>query len=132
MEERNKSMRGANNVVNLRRVASEAAYQEAKKTFPPGCPLCRMEAIKEFKYWKIIVNEYPYDRIATMHHMLVPLRHVVERELTADERQECVDIKLGYIGDTYEKMLEPSRMRHNIHDHYHLHLMNLHDIFYND
>lgn len=33
-------------------------------------------AIKEFKYFKIIVAAYPHDRIAAVHHLLVPKRKI--------------------------------------------------------
>jgi len=40
-------------------------------------------------YWRIISNGYPYDAIAEVHHMLIPVRQVAEEgQLTIEEWQE--------------------------------------------
>ena len=49
--------------------------------------------IEVTEYWKIIPNQYPYDAIAEVHHLLVPVRKVVnELDLNVMERvhlDEC-------------------------------------------
>jgi hypothetical protein len=33
-------------------------------------------SIKDYQYWRIIENKFPYDTIAETHHMLVPRRQI--------------------------------------------------------
>ncbi len=87
------------------------------------CPLCRIEPIKQFVYWKVIPNEYPYDLIAETHHMVVPLRHVAEAELTEEEKKELYQIKNSYINEHYEYVLEATHKQKSVPAHFHLHLM---------
>lgn len=59
-------------------------YLKNKKSTLDGLPL-----IKKFKYWKLVKNEYPYDRIATRHDMLIPLRDFSSfQEVNPKERAE--------------------------------------------
>lgn len=90
-----------------------------------GCPLCGAPALKEFSYWKIVSNLYPYDRIAKRHDMIVPLRHVREPELTIEERAELDRIKEEYVHENYDYMLESTHKRKSIPQHFHLHLIDI-------
>jgi diadenosine tetraphosphate (Ap4A) HIT family hydrolase len=100
-------------------------YEEHKKDghLERGCPLCATEAIEQFKYWKIITNKFPYDRVSEVHHMMVPNRHVTEYELTKEEKAELLEIKHAYINDTYIFMLEAMQRHKSIPAHFHLHLI---------
>jgi hypothetical protein len=100
-------------------------YEEHKKDghLERGCPLCATEAIEQFKYWKIITNKFPYDRVSEVHHMMVPNRHVTEYELTEEEKAELLEIKHAYINDTYIFMLEAMQRHKSIPAHFHLHLI---------
>lgn len=40
-----------------------------------GCPLCRKSPLKQFMFWKIVANDFPYEKIAQTHDMLLPVRH---------------------------------------------------------
>ena len=75
-----------------------AAYKARKEKglFKNGCPICLREPIEVFKHWKVIENHFPYDKIAKVHHMIAPKRHVVETELTEDERAELITLKHMY------------------------------------
>jgi len=88
-----------------------------------GCPLCSNEPLKTFKYWKVIVNDFPYDKVAQRHHMLVPLRHVAEGELTEDEKHELFDLKPTYLNDEYQFIIEATHKTKSIPSHFHLHLI---------
>ncbi|MCE9548852.1 hypothetical protein K8Q98_00400, partial [Candidatus Nomurabacteria bacterium] len=66
------------------------------------CGLCDDNSIKEFNYWKIIDNLFPYDSVAKVHHMIIPKRHVVEDELNEEEKNELKEIKMGYINQEYD------------------------------
>lgn len=91
------------------------------------CPLCRIEPTKTFTYWKIIPNEFPYDRVTDTHDMIVPLRHTAETELTHEERAELTTIQRGYVADTYQYMLEAMKNFRSVPAHYHIHLITLKD-----
>lgn len=60
---------------SLRWAASNEKYIRAGKR---GLfrELWQMPPIKEFKYFTIISNDFPHDRIADVHHMLIPKRIV--------------------------------------------------------
>lgn len=91
-----------------------------------GCPLCGETAIDEFTYWRVIQNNFPYDTIAAVHHMLVPKRHVTERELAPEEQAELFTIKNDHLG-AYDYILEATPARKSLPAHFHLHLIILKD-----
>ncbi len=86
-----------------------------------ACFLCTAKPLKEFKYWKILLNNFPYDKIAETHHMIMPLRHVIDREITKEEWQELLDIRAGYIEENYDFILDA--VTKSIPLHFHLHLI---------
>lgn len=90
------------------------------------CFLCGvgMKIVTEYKHWYICENDFPYDRVATKHHMLVPREHVaVEERLSQDARFELIKIfweldrKSGY--DAIMRNFERAQS-HTAHLHYHL------------
>ncbi len=91
----------------LRSVEGSARYRAYRECgeLSRGCPLCDGEAIKEFRFWKVMQNRFPYDKIASTHHMLLPLQHTTDLELTNEERQELQTIKAGYVQE-YDYMIE--------------------------
>ncbi len=109
----------------LRTPETEAAYTAHKKAggLTHGCVLCKSDSVKEFTSWRIIENQYPYDLVAKVHHMILPKRHVPLEEVSPEEWQEYQDIKASYIQDTYEFFIEPSTARRSIPEHWHLHLL---------
>ncbi len=96
----------------------------------PGAPcvLCTREPLKRFKYWKIVFNEFPYDRIATRHDMLVPLRHASGAELNDAERAELEVIKQGYAYKEYRFIIEVGQTK-SMPSHFHLHLLEIKERF---
>jgi hypothetical protein len=87
-----------------------------------GCVLCSAAALKTFTYWKIIDNDFPYDLIASTHHMLVPLRHAREQELTEAEWAEFFDIKHSAL-QSYELLMESTEREKSVPAHHHVHLI---------
>ena len=86
------------------------------------CPLCReRKTIKKFKYWRIIENDFPYDKIAKIHHMVVPFRHISECKLNKKELNEFRKIKQKYIAKNYDHISKG--MAKSIPNHFHLHLI---------
>lgn len=92
-----------------------------------GCNLCGAVLIAEFENWRIIQNDFPYDRIAKTHHMIVPKRHVEEAEISEEGWQEYRELKSGYINDNYEYIFESTNHRKSIPAHFHLHLLETKD-----
>ena len=91
-----------------------------------GCALCNRKAIKAFKHWKIIKNDFPYDKIAKEHHMIVPLRHITEDSLSEKELSELQKIKKGFIvKNNYHYIMEGTKHAQTQPEHFHLHLIKL-------
>ena len=110
---------------SLRTPEGKKIYQdhlEAQKPSDP-CALCAKGALKDFAFWKVTDNSFPYDKIAKTHHMLVPRRHVSEKELSREELEELRSIKDSYINEGYDWIIEATRRSKSIPDHFHLHLI---------
>lgn len=91
--------------------------------FKTACALCSREPVRTYTHWKLIENKFPYDLMAGTHHMLVPLRHAPEIELTKEEQTEFLDIKYSDdIQHTYDNFIESTHRTRSIH-HFHLHLV---------
>lgn len=108
----------------LRTEDLERSYQEFRKTdtFNDGCVLCKEEPLKLFTHWKIIIAKFPYNRIANMHHMIVPIKHKKEVDLSAEEQQELAHIKESELND-YDFLMEPTHKGKSIPNHFHIHLI---------
>ncbi|HLP86771.1 MAG TPA: hypothetical protein VK153_02750 [Candidatus Paceibacterota bacterium] len=103
---------------------NEKKYREHMKNKTDKCPLCDRVGFKKFKYWKIIENKFPYDKIAKEHHMLVPIRHVIEDVLNNKELMEFKKIKNDFIKNSdYDYILETNNSRKTHPFHFHLHLI---------
>ena len=110
---------------SLRSLAGKTKYQEYLKAniTTSECPLCERRELKKFQYWKIVENIFPYDLIAQTHHMIVPLRHVIEVELTEEELKELGIIKKNLIENEYDYIIEATAKNKSIAKHFHLHLL---------
>ena len=87
------------------------------------CILCKKDSIAEFEHWRIIINDFPYDRIAKVHHMVIPKRHVSEDSISFEEWNELALLKGGYISDNYDYIIEAAHRNKSIPGHFHLHLI---------
>jgi hypothetical protein len=90
---------------------------------PEGCAICAKEPILKFKYWKIIENSFPYDRISTLHHMIAPLRHTKFGDINQVELDELKEIRDNEIDKTYGCIIESTSLTQSIPKHFHLHLI---------
>lgn len=88
------------------------------------CIYCEKELlIKEFKYWMVLENRFPYDKIAEISHMLAPKRHVSgEENLSTQEKDELLEIKKNHL-ENYSVIIESTPNATTRPDHYHLHLL---------
>lgn len=111
-------------MASFRTKKSEEKYYKHLKNKKGGCPMCDRSGLKTFKYWKIIKNRFPYDRIAKKHNMLVPIRHVVEDDLNQKELIEFKKIKNSFLKDSdYDYIMEASPKIKSMPTHFHLHLI---------
>jgi len=80
-------------MTSLRTSEMKEKYQEYKRKNLPNdiCPLCEKTALKKFKYWKITNNDFPYDLVASTHHMVISIRHVSETGLN---KKELIDTQI--------------------------------------
>jgi hypothetical protein len=110
---------------SLRTSEGSKKYQEylQNETSENICPLCDKESLKDFPFWKLVENSFPYDQIAKIHHMLVSARHVSEEELTGEELEELSMIKKTFINSEYDWIIEPTYKNKSIPGHFHLHLI---------
>lgn len=115
----------ATSMGTMRTPQTEAAYKAYidEGGLAAGCVLCAKPALKEFRSWKIIKNDFPYDKIAMQHDMIIPLRHAAQDEVTNEEWQELNEIKESYIHPTYEWMMEATNIKKSIPSHFHIHLV---------
>ena len=111
--------------MSLRTPESQAIYKKHIQDggLKNGCPLCAHEPRTLFRFWKIMPNKFPYDKIAEKHDMLVPLRHVTESEFTSEEIKELKEIKDDYLNTNYEYIIEAAHKNKTIPAHFHLHLL---------
>lgn len=109
---------------DLRSEECSQRYKECRASNPFGgaCALCAKTSTKTFAYWKIVPNDFPYDRIADVHEMIVPLRHVTENELSQEELAEYKIIKQEHLQE-YDYILEGTHKTKSIPEHFHLHLI---------
>ncbi len=84
-------------------------------------------AIKKFKYWIIVENNFPYDAIAEISHLLFTRREVAFnwKLLTKDEREELIEIKSEYLSKHYDTVFENLPSIQSAPGHFHLQLLKL-------
>lgn len=112
----------------MARLRTEEGEERYKKLIDTGflngsCKLCEAPSVKDFTRWRIIRNEFPYDRIAKIHDMIIPKRHVTENNLSTEEKKEYGEIKASHVEGTYEYIIEPTLKLKSIPEHFHLHLI---------
>lgn len=81
----------------------------------------------QFKYWKIVENEFPYDAIASVNHMLVLKRKEKFdwRLLSEQELLEYRDLQYGYIQEKYDVIYENLPASQTVPGRFHIHLLKL-------
>ena len=87
------------------------------------CYLCEAEPIETFTHWKLIPNEFPYDRVAGKHHMLIPKRHTAGKDLTGLEEKELEELKATVLNGPYNYFLQTFTKQMSIPQHLHYHLL---------
>lgn len=105
--------------------ATEARLQHFidERHLEDGCALCLTETIQQFTYWRIVKNDFPYDAVASLHHMLLPMRHTDGEDLSFEETEELRELKKSILNDDYDILLECLPKAKSIPKHFHLHLL---------
>lgn len=109
----------------LRSEAVELKYAEHKKRQGNKYNMFNFPKVKEYKFWIIVENEFPYDKVAEVHHLLIPKRKFAnESEMKNEEYEELMAIKkeVSDLG-VYSSISENLHKERTILDHYHLHLI---------
>ena len=119
-----------NKFITLRTEETENRYRLAKaNNKSTDCRLCSIESALNFprlNLWRIITNEYPYDKIAEASWMLVSGRHVSSWEaLTEDERSEYYEFRKVAGGYGINIFMWSTSVTQSIPMHYHEHLLSL-------
>lgn len=84
--------------------------------------------LKEFKYWKIVPNDFPYDAIADINHMIFPKRDFkFDWSLMNNEERDELDYlkNKGYIAEHYDVVYENLPSGQTMPGRFHLHLLKL-------
>lgn len=110
--------------INTKLRTPECWYDYQTREPSDECFLCDIETLECFMYWFICENQYPYDNVATTHHMLAPIRHVAhEKDLTKFEKRE-LELILNRLNDAgnYDCIMRNFTVgqSHKSHLHYHL------------
>lgn len=81
--------------------------------------------VKEFKYWVIVENEFPYDAVATTSHMISTKREISLdwKMLNKEEKNEFEEIKNTYLVEHYDAIWENLPKGQTVPGHFHLHLI---------
>ncbi len=111
--------------MTLRTEHTQRRYDDFRTRKVAGdCYLCRGETVREYRYWRILENEYPYDRIADTHHIVALKRHAPEHEMTAEERTEYERVRRD-LHTRYDMLFENTVRKKSIPGHHHLHAITL-------
>jgi len=97
-------------------------YRAWRKQNPEIDSLFHKEKIKNWEYWYLSKNDFPYDLLAEKHDLLIPKRLFGELgDATEKELGELALIK-KQLSPIYEVFLETSvDLSRSIKRHYHLH-----------
>jgi len=109
----------------LRKPETWERYQNAPK-YPVGflSDPDYVTIVKEFDYWVIVENDYPYDAITDTHHMLVPRDVYTSFEDVSDAAAEELDaVVREYINENYDATMENTMQNRTVPTHIHLHLL---------
>lgn len=101
--------------------------EERRLSNPDFDPFADKEniVVKEFNYWRIIENDFPYDIIASVSHILITKRKVSFDWglLIEDELDELEHIKKTYLSEHYDLIWENLPRGKTVPEHFHLNLL---------
>lgn len=90
-------------------------------------PLADEKSIKDFVYWRVIVNRFRADVAFQTSHMLIPRRVFPEwSDMSHHEFIELQEI-LAEFGNTYHQLTMNFPSTRSVPGHFHLHLNKFYD-----
>ena len=110
----------------LRTPETQKRYMEyLENEYDGHCIYCSKDhLVKEYDYWIIIENEFPYDKVWGKHHQLAPKRHIQnELSLTTYELMDLMMIKHKYEKGNYDAVRENFPDGKSLPEHLHYHLL---------
>ncbi len=109
----------------LRSRAMWEKYQEAPKRTDFLENPEEFEVVKEYDYWRIIVNQFPYDNVAEVHHLLAPIeKYATEAQCPEPVAEEIQKILLELdVDDYYDCIMQNFTVAQSIPAHLHYHLL---------
>lgn len=111
--------------MTLRKPESEKAYRHHMAKAEQGyCYCCHAQPLIEFDFWRVVPNEFPYDRITKVHHLIILKRHADEDHLTVPEHHELYTVKKEVSND-YDIFFENTAKRKSIPGHFHMHAIRI-------
>lgn len=108
--------------VSLRTPRDERHYFAEKKRGKAKRPLLEEPRMKEWEYWALIANDFPYSAAFKTHHMLIPKRLATKQELTVKELSELNKI-IDELSETYDCWLVNYSKKQSITNHFHVHFL---------
>ena len=105
----------------LRTPQTEAKYQQAIRE-GLTVPLAEIPSLIEWKFWKLVKNQYPHDLVLKEHDLLIPLRvFALPGEMTMNEIRELFEI-LEELSNQYDSIKFNYPVQQSVRNHFHLHL----------
>lgn len=108
----------------LRSSKVEKSYTKRLKEVKNGSyvfDFLKLPLIKKWQYWILVKNEFPYDKIAKKHDLLVPKRFIADGEEMEDlELNELYDIKTE-LNEDYDAYYEGTKRNRTVPEHFHIH-----------
>ena len=119
-----KPSRGRNVFVKsaLRTDKTQQRYKDGAKS-----SFSRIPSKEEWKYWRLVTNEFPYDVIASEHDLLIPKRVVSDLDgLNLQEKKE-LDVIFKSLDKrmTYDAILLAFPWSRTVDSHLHFHLLRI-------
>lgn len=101
---------------------TQKKYDLYKATIP--VPFQANPVLREWQYWKLVDNMFPYDNLFRIHHLLIPKQPVAKfRDLSEQEKKEYNDILNFLEPYGYDSYFINMPHRRTVPTHWHCHLV---------
>lgn len=77
--------------------------------------------IKTWFYWKLIKNQFPYDKIASQHDLLVPKRKFEKETDMLEIERNGLDYIKKSLGKNYDAFIINTEYNRTVSSHFHIH-----------
>ena len=107
------------------RSGKTVAQYRARRADPEPMVLLDLPLVSKGVYWRIVENQFPYDKIAVVHHLIVPERDFSEEfHMNRLEKLELDTLKDGFArGSTYDCIMMSFPHNRSIPQQFHYHLI---------